>query len=94
MKLTVVYLLLSIASLSSVALAEEIIIPVGQQGDEELTLPTNGQSQLEVLTEFGEPNSESMPIGDPAISKWHYEQFIVVFEDDRVLGAVNKVESD
>lgn len=94
MKLAVVCLLLSITSLTPAALAEDIVIPVGQQGDNELTLPTNGQTQLEVLTEFGEPTSESMPIGDPAISKWHYEQFIVVFEADRVLSTVRKVESD
>ncbi|RMA81163.1 hypothetical protein [Umboniibacter marinipuniceus] len=94
MKLAVVCLLLSLTLVSADVLSEEIVIPVGQQGNNELTLPANGQTQLEVLTAFGEPASESMPIGDPAISKWHYEHFIVVFEEDRVLSAVRKVESE
>ncbi|WP_298635445.1 hypothetical protein [uncultured Umboniibacter sp.] len=94
MKLAVVCILLSLTSITSVTFAEDIKVPVVQETDTDLTLPSRGQTQLEVLSEFGEPTSESVPIGEPAISRWHYEQFIVVFEEHRVLSTVSEVESD
>ena len=81
-------------SLSTIMSAEEIKIPVGQQGEKALVLPSNGDTQSKVIEQFGEPEKESTPVGNPPITKWHYENFIVVFENDRVITSVKKVQSD
>ena len=41
-----------------------------------------------VQAKFGEPSNKSGPVGSPAITKWFYPNFVVVFENDKVLHAV------
>ncbi|KAA1174975.1 outer membrane protein assembly factor BamE [Marinobacter salinexigens] len=71
--------------------AEEIAIPVGQQGDRSaVKLPTTGMSQSSVRATWGTPSEIQGPVGEPAISQWHYPDFIVYFENDKVLHTVLK----
>jgi hypothetical protein len=37
---------------------------------------------------FGAPANKVGPVGNPAITKWFYPNFVVVFENDKVLHAV------
>ena len=45
-----------------------------------------------VEQKFGAPTSKSGPVGNspknPPITKWFYPNFVVVFENDKVLHAV------
>ena len=41
-----------------------------------------------VQAKFGEPANKAGPVGNPAITKWFYPNFVVVFENDKVLHAV------
>lgn len=52
--------------------------------------PARGMSQDRVAREFGEPQSRRSAVGDPPISRWDYEDFIVYFEYDKVIHAVSK----
>jgi hypothetical protein len=52
--------------------------------------PTRGMTQARVESTFGAPQKTDAPVGDPPISRWHYEKFIVYFEYDRVIHAVLK----
>ncbi len=82
-------ILCSTTLLPSVVAADEIRIPVGQQGLERgLSLPQRGSSQDSVLSRFGEPQEKHAPVGQPPISIWHYADFTVYFEKDRVIHAV------
>ena len=67
-----------------------IEIPVGQQGAQHAHLPrpARGMSAATVAMRFGEPLSKTAPVGQPPISRWHYQHFTVYFEDDTVIASV------
>ena len=70
-------------------LAEEIKIPVGQQGNgSSVQQPSRGSSQASVLAQFGEPQDKKAAVGQPPISSWRYADFTVYFEKDHVLHSV------
>lgn len=50
--------------------------------------PQRGSSMDAVQAKFGEPSNKSGPVGSPAITKWFYPSFVVVFENDKVLHSV------
>ena len=52
------------------------------------TVPSRGMTMQAVESAFGKPNRRVPAIGDPPISRWEYNGFIVYFEDDRVLHSV------
>ena len=52
--------------------------------------PARGMTQARVEARYGAPQRTDDAVGDPPISKWHYEKFVVYFEYDRVVHAVLK----
>jgi hypothetical protein len=50
--------------------------------------PQRGSSMTAVEARFGTPANKTGPVGNPAITKWFYPNFVVVFENDKVLHAV------
>jgi hypothetical protein len=50
--------------------------------------PQRGSTMSAVEQKFGAPANKSGPVGNPAITKWFYPHFVVVFENDKVLHAV------
>ncbi len=52
--------------------------------------PSRGQSMDKVATTWGQPNSKQNPIGDPPIARWEYSDFVVYFEYQHVIHAVQK----
>lgn len=71
--------------------AEQIKVPVGSQADRsQTTLPANGMGQDAVHDRWGAPQEIREPVGQPPITQWHYQAFIVYFENNRVLHAVMK----
>lgn len=50
--------------------------------------PTRGMTQAGVESKFGSPSSVKAPVGDPPITRWEYNNFVVFFEHDRVIHAV------
>ena len=58
--------------------------------DAESPRPTRGMTQSNVESSFGRPVSRKAAVGDPPISSWEYQGFVVFFEYDRVIHAVVK----
>jgi len=50
--------------------------------------PQRGITMAAVEAKFGAPSNKSSPVGKPPITKWFYPNFVVVFENDKVLHAV------
>jgi len=50
--------------------------------------PIRGSTMSAVEQKFGAPANKSGPVGNPPITKWFYPNFVVVFENDKVLHAV------
>lgn len=74
------------------ATAEEVRIPVMSQAERgaQENLPRTGMSQSSVRNGWGNPLETRGPVGDPPISQWYYDNFVVYFEGDRVIHAVLK----
>lgn len=74
----------------SLANAEKIQVPLGQQGDETIAIerPSAGMTKEQVQERFGEPSGFKDPVGQPPISSWSYNNFTVYFEYDRVIHSV------
>ena len=67
------------------AVAEEIRVPVGQA-----SFPGSGMSQSSVRASWGAPMEIQGPVGQPPITQWHYQNFVVYFEGNRVIHTVLK----
>ena len=52
--------------------------------------PTRGMTQASVESKYGSPVSVEAPVGEPPITRWEYQDFVVFFEYDRVIHAVLK----
>jgi hypothetical protein len=73
------------------SLAEEVRVPVGTQADRsEADFPGTGMSQESVRASWGAPLEIQGPVGQPPITQWHYQDFVVYFENDRVIHTVLK----
>ena len=53
-------------------------------------MPTRGMTMARVESRFGAPLSVSGPIGEPPITRWDYDGFVVVFEHRHVVHSVQK----
>ena len=87
--------LISASSLTSVAaLAEQVKIPLGQQGNHwNVDRPRTGSSKNTVEMKFGSPLNASGPVGNPPIYTWEYANFNVYFEGDYVIHSVVKYQA-
>ncbi len=52
--------------------------------------PASGTTQAAVEATFGSPKAKKAAVGDPPISSWEYDGFVVYFEFDRVIHSVKK----
>ncbi len=78
-------------SLSTTLVAEQITLPIGEQTRQsELQLPERGMHKNTVLQEFGDPEEMTSAVGQPPISQWRYDDYVVYFEGNWVIQAVVK----
>ena len=80
--------LLLTLTFSATLFAQDIRIPVGQQGLPDMPMPGRGDSKNLVLDRFGLADEEHPAVGQPPISRWDYREFSVYFEGDRVINSV------
>lgn len=59
-----------------------------------MSLPAKSQTMSQVQTQFGEPLSQSAPVGSPPITQWAYPDFVVYFEHSHVITTVIKKSSE
>ena len=85
-KLTLVALACGIAS---VAAADQLDMQ-GTDAAKGNVGPSSGSSQASVEAAYGSPIAKKDAVGDPPISSWEYEGFVVFFEYDRVIHSVKK----
>jgi len=78
-------------SLNTTLVAEQITLPIGEQTRQsELQLPKRGMHKNTVLQEFGDPEEMTSAVGEPPISQWRYDDYVVYFEGNWVIQAVVK----
>lgn len=78
-----------LGSIPTVALADTVAIPIGEQTNRNATnIPRSGMKKHTVERNFGNPIQRHAPIGDPPISSWVYNGYTVYFEFDTVIHTV------
>ena len=88
-KLRIVTVLALFFGASSLSVADTLEME-GLSPDQSSARPTRGMTATSVESKFGSPQSKVAPVGDPPISRWEYQNFVVFFEYDRVIHAVVK----
>ena len=85
-------LISSLLGFTGASSAQNLEIPVGQQGTEqqELELPSLGMDKNYVEELFGPPTATRGPVGNPPITTWVYDNYSVYFEYDTVIHSVLK----
>ena len=71
-------------SLSATQLTIPEAMPAG-------SMPTRGMTMQQVEQSHGAPLVRKAPVGDPPITRWEYEGFVVYFEYRHVIHSVTKV---
>ena len=85
---TTILSLIAVAAMSSNA--DTLQIPLGQQGDPSVQTPPRGSSMSDVVSLVGQPVQIDKAVGDPPIATWHYPEFRVYFEHDKVIHSVKR----
>ena len=74
---------------STPAISDQILIPGHYPSNSNIELPKRGQTMDTVRYQFGNPQVEKLPVGNPPITQWKYDNFSVFFEGKHVIHAVN-----
>ncbi len=81
-------LLLSLGlGLPGMAAADTLVVESVQSAPA-ITRPTHGMTMDQVAQRFGEPAERRGPVGEPPISHWVYDDFVVYFEHQYVIHSV------
>lgn len=89
MKILPVVVLLACLGSFDLAVAEVITLPLAK-ADALSGAPVRGASMDDVRAGWGEPAEIVSAVGEPPISRWHYPEFTVYFEHQRVLHAAKR----
>ena len=81
-------LILAALWLAAPVVADELKVPVGQQGMTSMNVPKSGMTKEAVEQKFGAPESRKGPVGEPPITIWKYGSYSVYFEYDKVIHTV------
>jgi hypothetical protein len=68
--------------------AQNVAIPVGNQGNHNLEVPSLGMTMANVREIFGQADREQGPVGNPPITIWYYSNYRVYFEYTTVIHSV------
>jgi len=78
-------------SVPGMSVADTLIVDgLSQDSQSVAERPNRGQSMEKVESIWGQPVSKQSPVGDPPIARWEYSDFVVYFEYQRVIHAVQK----
>ncbi len=83
-------LLLTLCLLFAGHVSADTLQMQGISADGDGVRPTRGMSKDAVESRYGAPNAKQAAIGEPPISRWDYDGYVVYFEYDRVIHAVVK----
>ena len=84
------YALAIAALLAAVPAASADVLIIEKLEAANTEVPSRGMTMDRVQSRFGAPQSVAGPIGEPPITRWDYDGFVVVFEYRHVVHSVLK----
>lgn len=82
------FVLAIISLLGALPAARADVLIIEKLEAAKLEMPVRGATMDRVRQLFGAPQSVSGPVGEPPITRWNYDNFVVVFEHNRVIHSV------
>ncbi|NGP52798.1 hypothetical protein [Thioalkalivibrio sp. XN8] len=82
------FALAAVLLLAAVPAAQADVLIIEKLEAEKLEMPVRGATMARVQQLFGAPDSVAGPVGEPPITRWNYDRFVVVFEHNRVIHSV------
>lgn len=82
------FALAAVLLLAAMPAAQADVLIIEKLEAEKLEMPVRGATMARVQQLFGPPDSVAGPVGEPPITRWNYERFVVVFEHNRVIHSV------
>jgi hypothetical protein len=82
------FALAAIVVLAAVPSARADVLIIEKLEAAQVETPARGATMERVRQLFGAPDSISGPVGEPPITRWDYDRFVVVFEHSRVIHSV------
>lgn len=79
---------LGLTLITSAPVLADVLLIESIQSAPAVQTPRQGLNKAAVRQQFGEPGQQVAAIGEPPISRWEYNGFIVYFENDLVLHSV------
>ena len=76
--------------LAAAPAAQADVLIIEKLEADKIEMPVRGATMARVEQLFGAPKSVSGPVGEPPITRWDYDKFVVVFEYNRVIHSVAK----
>ena len=86
------YALATAALLAAAPAASADVLIIEKLEAARTEMPSRGMSMDRVESRFGAPRSVSGPVGDPPITRWDYDGFVVIFEYRLVIHSVEKID--
>lgn len=86
------FALAAVALLASMPTAKADVLIIEKLEAARTEMPGRGMRMQSVQERFGAPAGVSGPVGEPPITRWDYDGFVVIFEHNRVIHAVEKHE--
>lgn len=87
-------ILVASALLSVVSVADSLVIPdissQPREAPDSTPRPARAMSMEQVKEQFGSPRQVMGPVGNPPITRWFYDDFVVTFESEYVIHSVVK----
>jgi len=77
-------------SIAPDAVEADTLIMAGIDPANTAQTPERGTAKSAVANDWGEPINQREAVGEPPISSWEYPDFVVFFENDKVLHTVAK----
>ena len=91
MRKTLCITLLAALAAAGVARADSLIIEGLDQAQASAgERPARGMSMDKVAAKWGAPATKDAAVGQPPITRWEYQDFVVFFEYDHVIHAVTR----
>lgn len=78
------------ALLAAVPAAHADVLIIEKLEAAQAEMPSRGLTMDRVQNHFGAPLSIAGPVGEPPITRWDYDGFVVIFEYRHVIHSVEK----
>jgi hypothetical protein len=86
------YALAIAATLTAAPAATADVLIIEKLEAARIETPARGMTMERVQNRFGAPLAVAGPVGDPPITRWDYDGYVVVFEHRHVIHSVVKID--